>query len=164
MDVVCTSDVRCEAREKRGNFAAQIKIMGPSEAYFERGCDITSDESQGILVHIGAPSRCKLIGERLGGSEAAAWWAGWEASDPARLAALGARVLEAVPRDAPNSRRAQAARYLNAGRDRCLLVPGGSRWGILPALARHFGELHRNVRGAANAEEYWRHMGRCWAW
>ena len=153
------------ARVERAYLATTLQRIGPDHAYLERGCDLMRDESQGCVRHIGAMSRHKLMGERMSGAAADTWWRDWETSDPARLVALGARVLEAVPRDAPKNRRPQAAKYLTPNSDRYLLTAANPyRWGLLRALAEHLGELARSVSDAPNQEEYVRRMGRCWAW
>ena len=153
------------ARVERAYFAATLQRIGPDHAYLERGCDLMRDKSQDCLMHIGAMSRHKMMGERMSGAAADTWWRDWETSNPARLVALGARVLEAVPLDAPKNRRPAAAKYLMPSSDRYLLSPANSyRWGLLRALAEHLGELARSVIDAPNQEEYVRRMGHCWAW
>ena len=150
---------------ERAYLATTLQKIGPDHAYLERGCDLMRDKSQDCLMHIGAMSRHKLMGERMSGAAADTWWRDWETSDPARLVALGARVLEAVPRDAPKNRRHSAAKYLTPNSDRYLLTAANPyRWGLLRALAEHLGELARSVSDAPNQEEYVRRMGRCWAW
>ena len=150
---------------ERAYLATTLQRIGPDHAYLERGCDLMRDRSQGCVMHIGAMSRHKLMGERMSGAAADTWWRDWETSDPARLVALGARVLEAVPLDAPKNRRPAAAKYLTPNSDRYLLTPlNPYRWGLLRALAEHLGELARSVSDAPNQEEYFRRMGRCWAW
>ena len=150
------------------NLMRSLLELGPDDEYLENGYNLMCAEGQGCLVHIGATSRSKLMGERMGGIQANWWWAGWEASEQSRLDSLGARVLEAVPRDAPHHRRPHCAKYLRPSADRYLLVPARrERWGLLRALADHLGDLARRASRAiqeGDQEEVRRCMGRCWAW
>ena len=143
----------------RTDIKRRVRYIAPPEEFLQRGRELIGTQGRQCLRWPGQRSFCKLVGQGLGGPDAADGWQ-WLKEDRQLRGIVASRFVEARGQSVPE---AAILGYVE-GPNQLLDPNEPRRWGLLQAVA---SELHDHAAKAENerdqaTRDY--HLGACWAW
>ena len=150
---------RCKLEAISSDIKRHVRSIAPPEDFCKRGRELIGTQGRRCLRWPGQRSFCKLMGQGLGGPDAAGGWQ-WLKEDRRARGIVASRFVETL---GPMVTEAAILGYVE-GPDQLLDPNKPQRWGLLQAVA---SELHGHATKAENerdqaTRDY--HLGVCWAW